>query len=107
MLSPLIREALVRLRGRLEARFPGRVRSVCLFGSWARGEATEHSDVDLAVVIDGLSLAEWRETLSIGAQLQLEMEFCFSPFVVSSERFEQLKQGGGIAADIEREGIAP
>lgn len=38
------------LIGRLQALLAGRVREAYLFGSYARGEATDESDVDLMVV---------------------------------------------------------
>jgi predicted nucleotidyltransferase len=38
--------------------------SVVVFGSFARGEATEHSDLDVAVVVDGVVSEGWLEDLS-------------------------------------------
>ena len=107
MISALIRRVLDDYRSALTGRFGARVRRVCLYGSWARGEATESSDVDVAVVIDGLSPTEWQDAIRIAAEIESSVGLCFSPFVVSSERFEALKRGGGIASDIEREGITP
>lgn len=37
---------------RLAAAYADRLRQVVLFGSWARGQAHEESDVDLVVVLD-------------------------------------------------------
>ena len=37
---------------RLADAYSGRLRQVVLFGSWARGQAHEESDVDLVVVLD-------------------------------------------------------
>ena len=37
---------------RLAEAYGGRLRQVVLFGSWARGQAHEESDVDLVVVLD-------------------------------------------------------
>jgi len=71
MLSPLIRQALVAYRAALVARSGERVRRVCLFGSWARGQATERSDVDVAVVIDGLTSREWKDALAERAGARL------------------------------------
>lgn len=108
MLSAMIRKALVAYRAALEARFGrDRVVRVCLFGSWARGEATEHSDIDVAAVIEGLTADEWRLAVADAADVELQIGLCISPLVLSSERFEALKRGGGIAQQIEREGIAP
>lgn len=44
--------ALARFRQALDGRFGARVREVVLFGSHARGTASEASDVDVYVVID-------------------------------------------------------
>ena len=107
MLSPLIRQALVAYRAALVARFGDRVRRVCLFGSWARGQATEYSDVDVAVVIDGLTTRDWKDALAEAANVELATELPLSPLVMSTERFEAMLRAGGIAREIARDGIAP
>jgi len=107
MLSPLIQQALVAYRSALVARFGDRVRRVCLFGSWARGQATERSDVDVAVVIDGLTAGDWKDALAEAANAELITELPLSPLVMSTERFEAQLRTGGIAREIEREGISP
>ena len=49
-LSPMERQALTRLISDL-SRLPA-VQSILLFGSRARGSCTDHSDLDVAVVLD-------------------------------------------------------
>jgi hypothetical protein len=51
-LSPAVATALARFRAALDARLGARVREVVLFGSHARGNASEKSDVDVYVVVD-------------------------------------------------------
>ena len=45
-----ILNTLRRLHGELSARYP--IRRIALFGSWARDEAHEDSDVDVLVEVD-------------------------------------------------------
>ena len=52
-LAPDVQEALGEARRRLQAIYGDRLRRVILYGSRARGDATETSDVDLLVVLDG------------------------------------------------------
>ena len=47
-----LRPILAELKRGLQEIYGDRLRAVVLFGSQARGEATEHSDVDVAVVLD-------------------------------------------------------
>ena len=47
------REALAEFLARLEAKFADDVRRVILFGSYARGDADEESDIDLMIVTRG------------------------------------------------------
>lgn len=107
VLSPLIRQALVGLQSELDARFGSRVRRVCLFGSWARGQASEDSDVDVAIVIDALTPEESRAVYSIAADVQQRVDLAFSPTVMSTERYEQTVRCGGIGREIERDGVSP
>ena len=45
-------------RDLLEAAFPGRLVCLGLQGSYARGEATGRSDIDLVVILDRVELAD-------------------------------------------------
>lgn len=47
-----LKPILAELKRGLQELYGERLRAVVLFGSQARGEATEHSDVDVAVVLD-------------------------------------------------------
>jgi hypothetical protein len=101
-----LRDALAAYARRLSARFDGRLRFVRLFGSWARGEADEDSDVDVAVVVQGLTRDEWRVAVADAVEVELESGVTLSPFVVSGEHFDLLRsRERKIAADIEEQGI--
>jgi predicted nucleotidyltransferase len=77
-----------------------------LFGSWARRQPHEHSDLDLAVIIDDLTRAEWREAIDEIAQIELDCEVDIGAFVTSSRRFDELlRRRRKIAMNIENEGI--
>ena len=101
-----LRPALSAYADREARRFGNRLRFVRLFGSWARGEAHEESDIDVAVVVDGLVFAEWLLSVGDAADVALETSVFLSPFVVSGERFDELlRRERRIAADIMSEGI--
>src|SRR5258706_12653256 len=102
-----MRRALQQYRDALERAFGERLRLVRVFGSWARGQATEQSDVDIAVVIDDMSATDWKTAHALSADIALTTELSLSPLVLSTARFEQQRQTGGIAREIERDGIAP
>ena len=101
-----VRSSVTMYAKRLSVRFDRRLRLVRLFGSWARGEAGEDSDVDVAVVIEGLTRDEWRDAVSDAVDVELETGATLSPFVVSGEHFDLLvRRELTIARDILEEGI--
>ncbi len=51
-LPPKIRDILRQLREGLAEMYGDRLRGLVLFGSWARGDAEEESDIDVMVVLD-------------------------------------------------------
>ena len=61
MLPPTTDAAIAEFSAHVRACFGPRVAHFVLFGSQARGEATENSDVDVLVVIDQLSSTDARE----------------------------------------------
>jgi predicted nucleotidyltransferase len=98
--------ALDALRSRLRARFGARLRELTLFGSRARGEGHEDSDLDVAVVIDGLTSAEGREIAWCCGDLLTEHGVIVSTFAVSLERMEELRRSERlIAREIARDGV--
>jgi predicted nucleotidyltransferase len=104
--SAHLRRVLAAYRQRLEARFGTRLRDVRLFGSWARGEATEDSDVDVAVIVDGLTREEWSEVIAMAVDVEGTEGTCLSPFAVFAEHFRELVDSRRrIARDILAEGI--
>jgi predicted nucleotidyltransferase len=64
-LPPSVAASLARFRESLVEKFGARLRELVLFGSYARGEANEDSDVDVLVVIDGLTDRERYEVYDL------------------------------------------
>ena len=64
-ISSIVRVAIDRFQSALRARFSERLTEFVLFGSQARGDIHENSDVDLLVVIDGLTEAERRQVFDL------------------------------------------
>ena len=79
---------------------------VILFGSRARGEGNEESDIDIAVIIATGDRHVRRELLDLATEIWLETGIKISPLILSSEEFETLsRMGMGIIATIQKEGI--
>jgi predicted nucleotidyltransferase len=107
-LPPAVEAALDRLRGALRERFGARVSELVLFGSHARGDAHEESDVDVLVAIDGLSEEDRLAVLDFASLLDSAAPewVGLSPLVYSSEQAARMRAGGRrLFRDIDREGI--
>lgn len=81
------REALVDLASRLRKDFGSQVVEVKLFGSKARGDALEDSDIDVIVVVRDDSWPLEHRIRKLGARLSLEHDVLFNLYVVSQERW--------------------
>jgi predicted nucleotidyltransferase len=80
---------------------------VRLFGSWAAGRATIHSDLDIAVVVDDLDRDERAAAIDDAADVEVAHGAVLGPYVVSTRHFEALAARGRALADaITYEGIA-
>jgi beta-xylosidase/predicted nucleotidyltransferase len=83
------------------------LKSVRLFGSRARGEGHEHSDVDLALIVEAGGRARRHALYDLAFDIGLAHGVALAPLVLEEERFEELKRRERrIALDIETEGIA-
>jgi predicted nucleotidyltransferase len=102
------REAILRFERGLAMLPDAGVQRVILFGSRARGEGNEHSDLDLAVVLSGDERPHWRQIVDVATELNLEFEYRLriSPLVVSHARLLELwERERAIAHAILVEGI--
>jgi len=81
--------------------------SMVLFGSMARGDYDDKSDIDVAVIVRGLTRKLKGQILDEVAELELEHHMPLSVLVLSEDEFNRLKKRERrIALDIEREGVA-
>lgn len=100
------RKSLRDLRAWLEQRFARRLQHCMLFGSRARGEGHEFSDLDVLVVVDDLTSAEANETAARCGDLMTEHQVLVSPLALSSRRWSELIAGERrIAREILRDGV--
>jgi predicted nucleotidyltransferase len=108
-LPAAITATLGRFRESLERRFGSRLREVRLFGSWARGEAGEESDVDVLVTIDDLSAAERHEVYDLAYRADLVNDWLvlLSPLPYSTEQAATMRAGGRrLIREIDEQGVA-
>ncbi len=91
---------------RLVARFGDRLAGVRLYGSTARGERWQESDIDILVLIDQLSWEEKRWVWDSATLLNIHHDTQLSPLVMTPADMQALRDRElRIAQDIDREGI--
>jgi predicted nucleotidyltransferase len=97
---------MTEFRDGLRRRFGADLLAARLFGSYARGEAHEDSDVDVFVLLRTSSWADRKDVLDLAGDLFAEHGLLVSPTVFDLPRFEAWRQQERpLVMDIEREGL--
>jgi len=107
-LPATVKATLDRFRSSLEQRFGSRLHELRLFGSWARGEADEESDVDVLVTIDDLSHSERNELYELAycSDLPNEWLVLLSPLAYSTEQAARMRASGRrLFREIDQQGV--
>jgi uncharacterized protein len=103
---PTVWAALRRLEARLVTLFGPRLQKLTLFGSYARNQFDEESDVDVLVLLETMSPGE-RERIVDEAVRCSTSEIVLSPLILTTAQLDALRARERlIALDIDREGIA-
>jgi predicted nucleotidyltransferase len=99
-------QILIDLKKRLQEIAGDRIVRMVLYGSRARGDYSEGSDTDIAVIVRGLS-REMKDTmLNRVADVEIEYLRSLSTLILSEEDFFLLKKRERrIAMDIDKEGV--
>ena len=106
-LPAMVETTLYAFLAGVRERFGPRVAEVRLFGSYARGDATEDSDVDCLVLLDRVDQDDDRAITNLAADLTWQMGgVVVSPMTMSVAEFEAWKAlERRTPLEIEREGI--
>ena len=79
-----------------------------LYGSYARGDNTDESDIDIMVILDipqDMENESSERIDDIVVELNLEYDVVLSPLVESYEKYEKYKTINPLFRNVEREGV--
>lgn len=97
---------LNELRDNLKEIIGSRTIKLILYGSRARGDYDDESDIDIAIIVRGLTRELKKRIIDVVVDIEIKYLTPLSTLLLSEEDFELLKKRERrIALDIEREGI--
>ena len=100
-IEPILKE----FREKAEELYGQRLKSIILYGSCARGQATQDSDIDLAIVLEG-DVAVCKEIdrlIDVITDINLSYGVLLSVYPVSEENYNSLNSP--LLLNLRREGI--
>jgi predicted nucleotidyltransferase len=107
MIQILEKPILDEFKRRVEQRFPGEVVRLVLFGSKARGDASDESDLDVLAVVRSDDWKLGDEIRDIGYELEIAHGVVMSIQVMGQRQYQELKaRGSTFLENVEREGLA-
>ena len=105
-LSPGEAAAIRQFVARVRELLGTELRHVRLFGSRARGEGHEHSDLDIALIVAPGGRARRYAVYDLAFDVGLEHSVHLAPLVLEEQQLQELRRRERLVAlDIEREGI--
>ena len=100
-----IRKIIAEFRANIATLYGSRLKDVILYGSWARGVATDESDIDLAVILAGdvAPGTEIDRLINIVTDINLKYGVLISVYPVSEESYATVNSP--LLINLRREGV--
>ena len=101
-----IKEILSEFRKKIENLYGNKLKDIILYGSWARGEATENSDIDILITLKGKVIPgkEIDKMIDIITEFNLKYEILLSIVPVSENEYNTINSP--LLINVRREGIS-
>jgi uncharacterized protein len=106
-MHPLVQQIANEYKAILRDLYGNDLAELVLFGSYARGDQHEESDVDFAIVFDDTHVRtpdDRQNTSKIGSRLSLKYGLMISSLIVNLHKKQTSMQG--VYQDIRKEGIS-
>jgi len=100
-----IEQILKEFRQGVEKSYGERLKNIILYGSWATGKATQDSDIDLAIVLDG-DVAPGKEIdrlINVVTEINLKYDILISVYPVSEKDYTETNSP--LLLNLRREGV--
>jgi predicted nucleotidyltransferase len=100
-----IKEVLKEFREEIEKLYGKRLKSIILYGSWARGDATGDSDIDVLIVVEGEVIPgkEIDKMIDIITEINLKHGVLISVYPTSEEDYSTINSP--LLINVRREGV--
>ncbi|MFQ6051735.1 MAG: nucleotidyltransferase family protein [Candidatus Hydrothermarchaeota archaeon] len=99
------KKILTEFRTEIEKLYGKRLKNIILYSSWARGEATEESDIDLLIVLEGKVVPgkEIDRMIDIITEINLKYGVLISIYPVSEEDYHRVNSP--LLINVRKEGL--
>lgn len=92
---------------RVKEKYADKMEKIILFGSYARGDYTKESDIDVLIVLSKEDYKVRRDIMGSSFDMLLETGVYISPKVISLRDYQNLKNiKSSFIQNVSREGIA-
>jgi len=100
-----IKEVLEAFKKEIEKLYGKRLEKIILYGSYARGDATEDSDIDLLIVLKGKVVAgeEIDRMIDIITEINLKYGVLISVYPISKDDYKNVNSP--LLLNVRREGV--